>query len=549
LCSLKQPNLFRDMKKFLLVLILIQFSLILWATNIDSMFVELDQYIAKSDYYIGIKENKIGELTKKLKSNYRNSTLQLQYSAELFDEYKSYKYDSAYYYALKTLDISKNLNNPEKVTEAKTRLVFCYLSSGLFKEAFDLATSINVKNYSDAVKLQYYKVMARLYYDLADYNSVKPFKSQYDNSGLKYSDSIITLLPVNSSEKLSSLGLLKMKKKDYNGAGEEFQQALAITSDNHEYAIAASSLGYIYTVTNQNEEATIHIIKAAIADIKSSTKETVALRLLAAQLYQEKKDINRAYKYIKIALDDAVCYNARHRKIEIGSILPIIEKERIDAVERQRNMLIWMVSLVSILLLSLLGATLIIYKQLNKIKAARLTIEEQNEKLLQVNSELKETSNIKDKYIGHFFYINYQYIDKLEHIYRIINRKIATKQTDELAKMFKESELENDRKNMYTSFDETFLKLFPDFVSEFKKLFPPEEQDQINPDGINLTIEVRIFALIRLGVYESEKIGKFLNYSVHTINTYKSKVKNKSHIPNELFEQKIMEIKSVKSDT
>ncbi|MEI6555350.1 MAG: DUF6377 domain-containing protein [Paludibacter sp.] len=537
------------MKKFLLVLILIQFSLILWATNIDSMFVELDQYIAKSDYYIGIKENKIGELTKKLKSNYRNSTLQLQYSAELFDEYKSYKYDSAYYYALKTLDISKNLNNPEKVTEAKTRLVFCYLSSGLFKEAFDLATSINVKNCSDAVKLQYYKVMARLYYDLADYNSVKPFKSQYDNSGLKYSDSIITLLPDNSSEKLSSLGLLKMKKKDYNGAGEEFQQALAITSDNHEYAIAASSLGYIYTVTNQNEEATIHIIKAAIADIKSSTKETVALRLLAAQLYQEKKDINRAYKYIKIALDDAVCYNARHRKIEIGSILPIIEKERIDAVERQRNMLIWMVSLVSILLLSLLGTTLIIYKQLNKIKSARLTIEEQNEKLLQVNSELKETSNIKDKYIGHFFYINYQYIDKLEHIYRIINRKIATKQTDELAKMFKESELENDRKNMYTSFDETFLKLFPDFVSEFKKLFPPEEQDQINPDGINLTIEVRIFALIRLGVYESEKIGKFLNYSVHTINTYKSKVKNKSHIPNELFEQKIMEIKSVKSDT
>ncbi len=546
---MKQPNLFCDMKKFLLGLILIQFSLILRATNIDSMFVELDQYIAKGDHYIGIKENKISQLTIQFRNSHKNPGGQLKYSAALFDEYKSYKYDSAYYYALKTLDISKNLNNPEKVTEAKTRLVFCYLSSGLFKEAFDLATSINVINCSPAVKLQYYKVMARLYYDLADYNSVKPFKSQYDNLGIRYSDSIISLLPDNSSEKLSSLGLLKMKRKDYNGAAEEFQQALAITSDNHEYAIAASSLGYIYTVTNQNEEATVHIIKAAIADIKSSTKETVALRLLAAQLYQEKKDINHAYKYIKIALDDAVCYNARHRKIEIGSILPIIEKERIDAVEHQRNMLIWMVSLVSILLLSLLGTTLIIYKQLNKIKAARLTIEEQNEKLLQVNSDLKETSNIKDKYIGHFFYINYQYIDKLEHIYRMINRKVVTKQAEELSKLFKESELENDRKNMYTSFDETFLKLFPDFVHEFKKLFPTEEQEQIHTDGINLSIEMRIFALIRLGVYESEKIGKFLNYSVHTINTYKSKVKNKSIIPNDLFEQKIMEIKSVKSDT
>jgi len=537
------------MKKFILVIILIQFMLILRATNLDSMFVELDKYIAKSDYYIGIKENKIGELTKKLNLCSRNTTLQLQVRAELFDEYKSYKYDSAYYYALKTLDISKNLNIAENVTEAKTRLVFCYLSSGLFKEAFDLATSINVKNCSSTIKLKYYKVMARLYFDLADYNSVKPFKSQYDISGLKYCDSIIALLPANGFEKLNALGLMKMKRKDFNGSIEDFKLAMNITTDDHEYAIAASSLGYIYTLTNQNDEATANIIKAAIADIKSSTKETVALRLLASELYQRKQDINRAYKYIKIALDDAVCYNARHRKIEIGSILPIIEKERIDAIERQRNMLIWMVSLVTILLLSLLGTTLIIYKQLSKIKAARITIEEQNEKLLQVNSDLKETSNIKDKYIGHFFYINYQYIDKLEHIYRVINRKVATKQADDLAKLFKESELENDRKNMYTSFDEAFLKLFPDFVHEYKRLFPPEEQDQIHTDGINLTIEVRIFALIRLGVYESEKIGKFLNYSVHTINTYKSKVKNKSIIPNDLFEQKIMEIKSVKSDT
>ena len=535
------------MKKIIIVVLFLKYSTLLYSESIDSMFVELDKCIAKSEYYIGIKENKIGKLKKNLKYSYKNPSLQLKYSADLFEEYKSFKYDSAYYFALKTLDISKNLNNPEKVTEAKTRLVFCYLSSGLFKEAFDLATSINVINYSPAIKLQYYKVMARLYYDLADYNSVKPFKSQYDNSGLKYSDSIISLLPDNSFEKLSSLGLLKMKRKDYNGAAEEFQQALSITADNHEYAIAASSLGYIYTVTNQNDEATIHIIKAAIADIKSSTKETVALRLLAAQLYQEKKDINRAYKYIKIALDDAVCYNARHRKIEIGSILPIIEKERIDAVERQRNMLIWMVTLVSILLLSLLGTTLIIYKQLNKIKVARLTIEEQNEKLTLVNWELKETSNIKDKYIGHFFYINYQYIDKLEHIYRMINRKVATKQAEDLVKMFKESDLENERTNMYKSFDETFLKLFPDFITDFKNLFPTEEWHELNIENDNLTIEMRIFALIRLGVYESEKIGKFLNYSVHTINTYKSKVKNKSIVPNEQFEKKIMEIKYEKA--
>ena len=272
------------------------------------------------------------------------------------------------------------------------------------------------------------------------------------------------------------------------------------------------------------------------------------MRLLASQLYVRNRDINRAYQYIKIALDDAVIYNARHRKIEIGSILPIIEKERINAVENQRNTLIWLFSLVFILFVSFLGATLIIYKQLKKIKNARQIIQSQNEKLLMVNTDLEEANNIKDKYLGNFFYINYQYLDKIERMYRLINRKIVLKQYDELAKSFKESDLLLERKNMYKSFDETFLRLFPEFLHEYKQMFPADEWETMKSPNEDLTIEMRIFALIRLGVHESEKIAKFLNYSVNTINTYKSKVKNKSNIQNEMFEKKIMEIKYGKSD-
>jgi len=189
---------------------------------------------------------------------------------------------------------------------------------------------------------------------------------------------------------------------------------------------------------------------------------------------------------------------------------------------------------------------LIIRKQLNKLKIARKTIQEQNEKVLLTNSELYEANKIKDKYIGHFFYVNYQYIDKLEHMYRLINRKVASKQYDEFPKLFKEADILMERKNMYTSFDQTFLKLFPDFINEYKLLFPLDELPHMGIENGSLTVEMRIFALIRLGVIESEKISKFLNYSIHTINTYKTKVKNKSIVQNELFEQKIMEIKSVK---
>jgi len=193
-----------------------------------------------------------------------------------------------------------------------------------------------------------------------------------------------------------------------------------------------------------------------------------------------------------------------------------------------------------------LGATLIIRKQLKKLKIARLTIQQQNEKVLLTNSELYEANKIKDKYIGHFFYVNYQYIDKLERMYRMINRKVAMKQYEEFPKLFKEADILNERKNMYISFDQTFLKLFPDFINEYKLLFPQDEIIHMEIENGSLTVEMRIFALIRLGIIESEKISKFLNYSIHTINTYKTKVKNKSIIQNELFEQKIMEIKSVK---
>jgi tetratricopeptide (TPR) repeat protein len=382
---------------------------------------------------------------------------------------------------------------------------------------------------------------------MADYNRVEPFRENYIHKGLEYSKMALSLLKPESSEYLGSVALYNLKLKDYPEAIDNFNKALINNKNLREIAINASSLGYIYTLTNEYDKAAIKIIDAAIADIQSSTKETVALRLLATLLYEKKQDIDRAYKYIKVALDDASVYNARHRKIEIGQILPIIEKERITTVEEQRNLLIWMFSLVFVLFVMFLVSTIIINKQLKKIKIARQTIEEQNTKLLNINAKLTETSSIKDKYIGNFFYNIYQNISNLEHIYRSANKKLTTKNYDELAKSFKQSDLEHKRENMYKSFDETFLNLFPNFIEEYEKLFTPEELEHSHKHTNSLNIEMRIFALIRLGVYESEKISKFLNYSVHTINTYKTKVKNKSWVQNEQFEARIMEIRSVKS--
>ncbi|KAA6309516.1 hypothetical protein EZS27_039004, partial [termite gut metagenome] len=306
-------------------------------------------------------------------------------------------------------------------------------------------------------------------------------------------------------------GLLQMKQENYPQAVTAFTSLLTMNGiDDHLYAMTASALGYIYWLMGKTFQAKIYTAKAVIADITSATKETTALRTLAGLLY-ETGDINRANKYIKLAMEDANFYNARHRKIEVSSILPIIEKERFEAVEGQRNVLVWFVASVLLLFLLLSGATVIIYKQMKKLQVARYTIEKRQKQLQQTNSQLTEANNIKDEYIGFSFYVNSEYISKIENLYKLVNRKITARQYDDLRVLFRKSDLQKERENMYVSFDETFLKLFPTFISSYNNLFQPNDRTH-SDTGKNLTAEMRIFALIRLGIFESERIAKFLNY-------------------------------------
>jgi putative regulatory protein susR len=153
---------------------------------------------------------------------------------------------------------------------------------------------------------------------------------------------------------------------------------------------------------------------------------------------------------------------------------------------------------------------------------------------------LEEVNKIKDEYIGRSFYINSEYINKVEKLYRTIDRKLMTRRIEDLRSSLKESELIAERKSMFVDFDETFLKLFPHFIEKYNELFDDPDSKCLDPK--QLTTEMRIFALIRLGITDSERIATFLNYSVHTINTYKTRVKNRSHIDNDKFEGYIMKI-------
>jgi len=185
----------------------------------------------------------------------------------------------------------------------------------------------------------------------------------------------------------------------------------------------------------------------------------------------------------------------------------------------------------------------VIWKQVKQLRFARRVIQNQNKSLIENNKILLESNKTKEEYIGYFFRLNSVFIDELESFQKQVNRKLLSKQYDELSQLLKKTDYKKEQQNKLVSFDNIVLKIFPDFVEQFNKLFDNKDKVVLHA-GDPLPNEIRIFVLIRLGINDSEDIARFLNYSVNTINTYKTKVKKRSLIPNDQFEQKIMEIKS-----
>jgi preprotein translocase subunit Sss1 len=253
-------------------------------------------------------------------------------------------------------------------------------------------------------------------------------------------------------------------------------------------------------------------------------------------------DITRSNRYIKKSLEDANFYNARLRNIQIAKILPVIDKAyQMEREEHQQNLLVAIV-VIGILVVFLIGLVIYLVRQMNTLAKTRKDFINANKELKKINLRLSETNHIKEEYIGRFLNQCSVYIDKLEAYRKALNKKASGGKLEELYQMLKSSQIiEDELKEFYQNFDSTFLNLFPDFVEEFNKLLP--EEDHIIPKSEpGLSVELRIFALIRLGITDSAKIAGFLRYSITTIYNYRSKYRNKSLIPREKFEETVMKI-------
>ncbi len=516
-----------------------------WADTNDSLLHVLSDAIAYQEKYILEKEAHINDLKSQLEaSENQGPALLFDLNYKLFKAYQSYQFDSAFTYARKMQETARSLGNKNKKMQAKIAISTILRSSGMYKEAFDSLNSINEIGIIDSLKIEYYRQKTLAHYDLAAYNSDGYYSNLNGQLGNQFVDSAIALADSSSLVYYKLKGLKAEAVGDHKTALGIFQRIVEGFDINlHESAMAFYSLGRIHLAMGDQEKSLAYIIRSAIADVKSVTKETVALMDLANILYEQGK-LSLAYDFINQAADDAEFYGARHRILQISAILPEIESAKLASVEYQRKRL--MIFLITVTLLSLLviGFAIIIFRQYRQLRQTKKNLTQSNTQLLELNDKLKEANKIKEEYIGHSFTKDSEYLDKLDRFKKEIDRKLMSKKFDDLHHVLKSINLKQEREALFVKFDEIFLRLFPNFIKVFNSYFNEEDQFEIK-NNQSLPIELRIFALIRIGITDHEQIASILGYSVRTIYNYKTKVKSKSILSNEEFEQKVMEIRTI----
>ncbi|MBT2557662.1 hypothetical protein J7E24_07695 [Hymenobacter sp. ISL-91] len=512
---------------------------------------DLQTALARKHTYDRQRQQRIAVLTAAFRASQRQPQAQFELGLRIYEEYKAFQYDSAFVYSQQLTRLARQLNRPEKAELARLKLAFILLSAGMFKETFEELDHIRPAYLSRADKQDFYFLQARAYSDLGDFNHDQVYRPAYHAQALAYADTALQFSPPGSYAQLAVQQFKALKTGQLAQGATLYRQIRQLPHlTRHQLAVSASTTAYIYSQLRQENQAFELLLVSAIADVQSATKETVALFQLSEHCYR-RGDLENAYIFIKEARAQATFYKARQRQLAISHISSIIEGQKISIIEQQRRSLRLYAGAVTLLAAAVFGFILLIFKQLRRLqKAGRLisatnqALEERNQALGRLNTGLHEANQIKQEYIGYYFHNNSQLLDRLETLKNALDTQLGSKQYGAVQRLVSGLNIRQQRQELLRGFDAVFLRLFPQFIPQFNALFGPEHQFRLPNDQL-LSTELRIFALIRLGITDSEQISRMLGYSINTIYTYKTRVKNRSVVPNEEFEARIMAIEAV----
>jgi len=472
---------------------------------------------------------------KVLKDDLQRSTSEDQLfkiNERIYDEYMAYDFDSAYYYINKNVERQRALGDADRFAASAVRMAHILAVSGIFNNARLLLNEVRVQNVSTENKINYYEQQSELNLFRSEMANFTPLFPAYIDSMQHYRQKILEIAPHDSYNYIFNLATYTCEQGEVDQAIKMLEDYLPqLRQGERHYSVITSTLAYFYTHKNQPETREKYLLLSAISDLRGCILENNSLRELSIILL-DRQEYKKAYNYIQLASADAKRYGSRLRSLQVARLTPLIT-EAYDAerahTQRRTNILLVVLSVITLLLVVAIIFVLFLIRKrravMEKIHAMNLELERRNAVIEKANNEMKESNRIKDEYIGRFLELSSNYIQRGEERAKLLNRLARDKKMAELyAELKSTASLNESVRLFYQNFDTAFLNIYPNFIKEVNCLMADGNQFEVD-EAHKLTTELRILALIRLGINDNQKIADILRSSITTIYTYRSRLK------------------------
>lgn len=523
--------------------------------ELKTVLLQLDATISGRKSYIAGRDQRIRSLKNILgKSDFSNAQRYL-FNQQLIEEYIPYQVDSAIEYLYRNIALSQKMRDRNRTDRSRIQLSYLYSSVGIYLEAASLLGQVDTATLTHSQLLDYYISRHKLNDELQLYSRDSLQKIQSWRLADRYAQ-----LLVENTESGATLNLhfrlWQTMDRHENELSLKYSQQMCdqLQPLTRDYAIAAYMRALVADMVHDRTGSQIWFARSAMSDIQLAIRDNASLKSLANTLLDD--DISRAMRYMRVVMDDDRFFNSRLRPWQDAMVLHSIEQAYSVRQRRMDTMYhIFLGIIVCFLLLAVAGGVVFL-RQNHKLRFARVGLLQANnrlnisnehlhrfnEQLLSLNDQLSEANEVKEEYIGIFLTMCSEYIDKISAMRRHVRRTLRDGRIEELKKEFNIPAMDDQElKVFYRNFDMTFLQLYPTFIEDFNSLLDKEARIELKK-GELLTTELRIFALIRLGIRDSSRIAALLRYSATTIYNYRSKIKRHTLVSREDFEERVKTI-------
>ena len=502
-------------------------------------FGRLDSLIAVQPRIVAAKEARLDSLKAKLAVE---TTARGRYAAmrRLYEEYAAYQYDSAYAYVSGCISLAESMNDADLLNGSRLDLAHILSTACLIEQARHTLGQIDTTRLAPARLIQYHRTFTDLLIYQAEYMQ-----------GTRYAEDVVREL-IDSRRRIVGLNVphddvnYLITLAECHADNRQTKQAIDLLaqlmqryhSGQRIYSIITSTMSFHYQQMGDKDSQMQYLIKSAESDLEGCIRENTSLRMIADCLFDE-GDIDRAYRYMRVAVDDANFYGTRLRNIQSSRIVPKILNAYQTKQERNHRNMLWLLGVISLIALLLVVGVIAIYQLLKRYRRLNEQKKAINEQLRQVNGRLEDTvgqlhesnallqerEKLKEEYIARFLALSSKFIDRGEEQRKALYRLYRDRKTEDLVRELKSTHHGNENAQLfYENFDNAFLNIFPNFVDEVNKLLQEDGRIEVK-QGKRLTTESRVLALIRIGITDNQSIANILRASLTTIYTYRSKLK------------------------